>query len=83
MKIKKEIAYRKINGEYFIVNPRNTTLYMPENPVAEFIWERVSQGKNFEEILNQIIEEFDVDEETARNDLTQFLYELKEEGIIE
>lgn len=46
------------------------------NETGKFIWENITPGITFGELVARIAAEFDVDPETARIDLTIFLTKL-------
>lgn len=43
---------------------------------AAFIWNHVNEAKDLEELVKMITDEYEVDEETARNDVFGFTKEL-------
>ena len=48
------------------------------NPVAEFIWRQIEgEGKTFQQLLEAVLDEFVVDEQTAASDITDFLDHLR------
>ncbi len=53
------------------------------NPTGQFIFRALQNGKGGQKILSQIMDEFDVDDNTARKDLDDFIQQLKEFGLIE
>jgi hypothetical protein len=48
------------------------------NPVGQFLWELLQDGKSFQELLHAVVEEFDVDSQTAAQDIQDYLKELDE-----
>jgi len=46
-----------------------------------FIWRGLAEGKNPEEILPEMLENYDVDRETAAKDMDDFLAQLRDAGI--
>lgn len=86
MKIEKDFVLREIAGEYIIVPTGNTALafngLITVNEVGLFLWKILEQGTTKEELLAKLMEEYDVDEETADKDITEFLEELKNGGIL-
>jgi hypothetical protein len=53
------------------------------NETVEFFLKNVDGQRNFEEIVQLFVAEFEVDETTARKDLTGLSVELVAEGILE
>lgn len=81
MKINEEILYRKIEGRFFLVDPKNFFLYSL-NEVGSYIWELLKNKIPKSQILKKLKEEYDVDSETLKMDLEEFLQQLKKYGII-
>lgn len=87
MKIKGEYVLREIAGEYILVPIGNTAMEMNGmitlNEVGVFIWEKLNNKCTIEELLEAILEEFEIDEERARKDLNEFLQQLNEAHLIQ
>lgn len=86
MIIKKELIKRDIAGDTILVPVgksvlENNGLYAL-NEVASFIWDILPTVENEEEIIEKIIETYEIDEITARNDCHLFLENLKKMNII-
>ena len=80
-KIKKGLAYRKIDGLFFIVDAAGERLH-ELNEAGSLIWEGLTAGKSEARIAGTVCEEFDVAEETAREDLADFTAGLLKAGLI-
>ncbi len=52
------------------------------SPVGEFIWSLLSEPRSLEELLEAVIEEFDVTTEIADPDIREFLAELGRHGFL-
>lgn len=86
MKIKKELMKREIAGETFLV-PLGKTVYQNNGlfvltEVGAFLWDRLDQAQSEEELVTAVLEEYDIDETTARTDIREFLDKLKAMDII-
>lgn len=86
MKIKKELIKRSIAGETVLV-PVGRTVYEANglfvlNELGDFLWDRLPDAENEEQLLAAILEEYEVDEQTARRDLMAFLDKLKQMEIL-
>ncbi|RMH58984.1 MAG: PqqD family protein [Candidatus Hydrogenedentota bacterium] len=79
-----ELAWRLIEDEAVILKIKTTTYYSL-NPVGTVIFRAMgSEPRTREELLETVLGEFDVDVDTARNDLEELLQDLlKEELVIE
>lgn len=86
MIIKKELICREIAGERFLV-PVGKTVYDTNglfvlSEVGGFIWDLLPRVTDERQIVDEILKEYDVDDATATEDVTQFLRKLTELGII-
>ena len=86
MKINKEFILREIAGEYILVPIGDTPLsfngLITVNDVGAFIWNNIGKSSSEEEILNLILDEYDIDKGSAKKDLGEFLGKLREAEII-
>lgn len=86
MKLKKEFILREIAGEYILVPTGETTLnfngLITVNELGAFIWNNIEKVNSEEDILKLILDEYEVEENMAREDLNEFLDKLKGAEII-
>jgi len=82
LKRKDGIAWRTIEGTTFLVNPSTKKIF-PLNEVGKAVWESLEEKKNGAALAEIISAEFEVDGETAKKDLSEFLDQLLKEGLIE
>lgn len=86
MKINSEYVMREIAGDTILipvgstVNKFNGLVVL--NELAKFIWEKIPESKDEEELLNYILDEYEVEREVAKADLEEFLELLRKENII-
>lgn len=87
MKIKNDFLKRTIAGECVVVPVGNTALtfngLISLNEVGEFLWDHLLEDTTFDQLIAEIMEEYDVEEETARQDALEFVNRLKAASIIE
>lgn len=87
MKINKEFVIREIAGDYIIVPTGSTALQfnglITVNEVGAFLWNLLKQETTEEELLQNLVNEYEVDEETAKKDIEEFLEHLKANDIVE
>lgn len=86
MKLKKELLKREIAGEAFLI-PIGKSVYDSNGmflitELAAFIWDLLPQTESQEEILQAVLAEYDVDEETAKADIAEFLDKLRAMNIL-
>lgn len=75
------VAFRTIEGTTFLASPYSKKIY-PLNSVGNFIWSKLENTITFQDLLNNIYDQFDVEENIAENDLHEFLEELEKEKLI-
>ncbi|MFN3551060.1 MAG: PqqD family protein [Endomicrobiia bacterium] len=81
-KIKDNLAYRKILNEIYIVDSKNSCLHKI-NETGSFIFEKIKEGLNEDEIIDELIKIYDVGIEVAKSDYKNFIEELFSKGLIE
>ncbi len=79
--INPRVIFRKIDGEYYILEP-DDNMFINFNEIGNFIFEKITEGKTDIEIINAILETYQTDSITAKNDLKEFVDELKNLKII-
>lgn len=80
-KINKKLAFRKIDGVYYVIDPENMKLFS-FNETATFIWDTILSRKDLSEILKSLVDEYEIDKEVAKNDLEEFICLLKNNNLI-
>lgn len=87
MKINENYIVKNIVGETVIIPTGEAAQYfnglISTNEVAAFIWENIESCENPEEMLKKVLDEFEVEENKAREDVFGFLETLKQVGMIE
>ena len=87
MKISKEFILREIAGEYILVPVGKTALtfngLISVNEVGALICGMLEKGSDVSTIVNGILDEYDVDEQTATADVLEFISYLKSNNIID
>jgi PqqD family protein of HPr-rel-A system len=71
-----------INEEGFAFDPETGNSFVL-NQTGLFIIKKLREGLSEEEVLKQLLNEFEVDEETARRDFYDFLEQLRILGLID
>lgn len=76
-KKKDNLVSRKIGNEYLIVPIINNVAEMNRmftlNEVGSFIWDQIDGHKCVEDIISSVHAEFDIDKQTAQQDVSEFL----------
>ncbi len=87
MNIKKQLIKREIAGDTILV-PVGKTVYESRglfilNEVAALIWDVLPNSESEKEIVDKILEEYEVSREEAEADTAQFMAKLREMNIID
>lgn len=56
--------------------------YYGLDSVGSYIWELIAQPRAVSELCALLVEEFDVEQETCRDQVSEFLTGLNEEGLL-
>ena len=86
MKIKKELIKRDIAGDTVLV-PVGKTVYDSNglfilNEVGGFLWDRLEAAGSEADLLAALLEEYEVTETVARQDISDFLDSLRKLEIL-
>ena len=86
MNLNKDFILRNIAGESILVATGSATQdfngMITLNEVATFILENIDECETEEVLVEKVLEEFEIDEETARSDVREFLDKAIKFGII-
>ncbi len=80
-KIKKDVAFRRVAGELFIVDAAASRLHELNGPAA-LIWESLAAGQNEGRIVAGLCEAYEVTVKEAKTDLLAFIAELSKAGLV-
>ncbi len=86
MLIKKELIKREIGGDTILV-PVGKTVYEANglfvlNELGAFLWDRLAQAADEAQLVDAVLESYEVDRETAAADVGEFLENLRRLGIL-
>ena len=86
MKLKYDFAVREIMGEYVMVPLGDGALefagMISTTETGALLVEALKQDVSREELLKRILDEYDVDEQTAMTDLDEFLDRLRKLNLL-
>ena len=86
MKRNADFMLREIAGEAVLVPTGEATQnfngMITLNEVAAYIWKNLDEAGTEEKLLSMILEEFEVDQETAERDIKGFLGALLEHEMV-
>ena len=82
IKIIPNILFRELEGEAVLLNSE-TGIYFGLDPAGTDIWHRMQKEKNLGEVLKSLLEDYEADPKTCREDLLRFTSHLQKNGLIE
>lgn len=87
MKMKYEFVVREICDEYVLVPVGVAALefggMISTNEIGAFLWKLMQDEFTVDSLTAQVVEQFDVEEETARQDVLEFIESAKAQNLIE
>lgn len=86
MRVSKDFILREIAGEFMLVPVGKAATRLngliTMNEIGQFLFRALEQEQNAEDLVSKILEEYDVDRDTACKDLQEFLQQLRELGAL-
>lgn len=87
MKIKKGFILREVAGSFLVVAVGSAVKefggMVNLNETGAFLWKRLEDGCSENELVDALLSEYDVNRETAENDVKAFTDKLKEANLLE
>lgn len=87
MKIKDNLILREIAGSWIIVPVAEMVVefngLMNLNETGAFLWKLLAEGAEMDELVTGLLSEYDVDEETAKADVMEFISQLADKGLLQ
>ena len=81
MKIKEGFILRTVAGETVVLpsdRVANLDMMITLNDTGRVLWERLAQGAELADLVDALLEEYDVDRETAAKSAEAFVNRMKE-----
>lgn len=87
MKINKELVKRNVAGEVLLI-PVGKSVFdynglMILNETGSFLWDLLPNTESEEDLVRQLLAEYEVSEEEAAADVREFIQKTRELGIID
>lgn len=76
------VEWREIDGEIVALDGR-TSSYLAANATGALLWHALAAGTTRQELVDTLVQQFDLEAERARVDVDRFLAQLAEAGILE
>ena len=87
MKIKKDFILRKVADSYVVVPVGKMTLdfngIINLNETGAFLFELLQKGAERDELVDKMLEEYDVDREKAEADIDVFIQKVRDADVLE
>ncbi len=87
MKIKPGYMLREVAGCSVVVAIGTDTMdfngMINLNETGTFLWKLLEKGSTIEQLVDAVLEEYDIDKETANSDIFLFLNKMREAGLID
>ena len=86
MKIKKGFAKRNIAGENIVVPLGNKNQFngmITLNETSSFLWDCLTKDTSEQQIAQKVVDEYDIDLETALGDVNKFVTMLRENNLLD
>lgn len=87
MKIKKDFILRKVADSYVVVPVNKMTLdfngIINLNETGAFLFELLQKGAERDELVDKMLEEYDVDPAKAENDIDIFIQKVRDADVLE
>ena len=82
MQIKSGYILREIAGNYIVVSVGETGGMMSLTETGALLFKLLVKGATEEELLSALLDEYDVDEKVAKEDVDAFINKLKEAKLL-
>lgn len=87
MKVKEGYLLKEVAGNVIVVPTGDAAINFDGiinlNETGAFLWKSLESEKEPKEILKAFLEEYDVDEETAKKDIELFINQMYKEGLLD
>lgn len=86
MRIAPNFVLKELDGQYLIIpigtiSPDFNGL-IAVGELGLFLWDKLQENRTEEELVKLVLDEYEVDEEVAREDIFDFLQSLTEGGVL-
>ena len=87
MRVKDGFELKEIADNYVVIPTRSNVVDFNSmimlNEVSAFLWLQLLEDKTEDELVRDLLKEYDVDKDTARKDVKIFVNELAAAGVID
>ena len=86
MRTEKNLILREIAGEYILIPTGSLALKFTGvfaiSSLGVSVWKLLEADKTYEQIISELLEEYEVDRETLERDVREFLDSLREKELL-
>ncbi len=86
MKINDGFMLRNVAGKNIVVAVGEAAMdfdgMISLNETGAFLWKILEDGADYDTLLNKLLDEYDIDEETAKKDIDAFIKRALDEGFL-
>jgi len=86
MKIKEGYVLKEVAGNNIVVNVGGSVDFngmITLNETGALLWRTLEQNADEKTLVQALLEEYDIDEQTAQTDVKRFINKLKDAEIVE
>jgi len=87
MKIKEDYVLRSVSGQHVVVPTGEEAInfngIISLNETGKFLFERLQEGRDKETLIQEFQEAYDIDENTAKEDIDDFLRVIRENNLLD
>lgn len=87
MKIKEGFVLRELGGQYVVVAlgeaSKNFNGIIHLNETGAFLFNQLKEDVNKQQLINKILEEYEIDLENAKKDVDKFIEKLKDAKLLD
>ena len=76
-----DVLSQEVNNEIVLLDLNNEQ-YLGLNDVGARVWQLLEEGLDLEQIYKKLLEEYDVDKDLLKSDLTDLISNMTEAGIV-
>ena len=82
---REDVVFTDLDDGSAVLLHLETKYYFSLNETGSFLWKLLEQetGATEDEMVNELIEAFDVAQDRAKTDVAEFLGQLSEQGLID
>jgi hypothetical protein len=76
-----ELDWREVEGELVALDLRESR-YLAVNRTGQVLWAALAEGASREQLIDRLVEAFDIERERATADVDAFTTELESRGLL-